>query len=106
MSLLQNATVGASAPAGARQGRTMRSTEARKILGQPVSRVDGPLKVRGEARFAAEVPLEICSTRRWHTAPSRAAASPGSTPRRRGGARRRAGDDPQERAAARIRRRS
>jgi xanthine dehydrogenase YagR molybdenum-binding subunit len=27
-------------------------------LGAPVSRVDGPLKVRGQARFAAEFPLE------------------------------------------------
>jgi xanthine dehydrogenase YagR molybdenum-binding subunit len=28
------------------------------LIGQPVSRVDGPLKVGGKARFAAEVPLE------------------------------------------------
>ena len=28
------------------------------VVGQPVSRVDGPLKVEGRARFAAEVPLE------------------------------------------------
>ncbi len=28
------------------------------LIGQPVSRVDGPLKVRGEARFAAEFPVE------------------------------------------------
>ncbi len=28
------------------------------LIGAPVSRVDGPLKVRGEARFAAEFPLE------------------------------------------------
>jgi xanthine dehydrogenase YagR molybdenum-binding subunit len=27
-------------------------------LGQPVSRLDGPLKVRGQARFAAEVPID------------------------------------------------
>ncbi|TWI69909.1 xanthine dehydrogenase YagR molybdenum-binding subunit [Pseudoduganella lurida] len=27
------------------------------LIGAPVSRVDGPLKVRGEARFAAEIPL-------------------------------------------------
>ena len=30
----------------------------RGLIGAPVSRLDGPLKVRGEARFAAEVPLE------------------------------------------------
>lgn len=28
------------------------------VLGTPVSRLDGPLKVQGQARFAAEVPLE------------------------------------------------
>jgi xanthine dehydrogenase YagR molybdenum-binding subunit len=28
------------------------------LIGQPVSRIDGPLKVQGKARFAAEVPLE------------------------------------------------
>ncbi len=28
------------------------------LIGQPVSRVDGPLKVRGEARFAAEFPVD------------------------------------------------
>jgi xanthine dehydrogenase YagR molybdenum-binding subunit len=28
------------------------------LIGTPVSRLDGPLKVRGTARFAAEVPLE------------------------------------------------
>jgi xanthine dehydrogenase YagR molybdenum-binding subunit len=28
------------------------------VLGQPVSRIDGPLKVRGKARFAAEVPYD------------------------------------------------
>jgi xanthine dehydrogenase YagR molybdenum-binding subunit len=28
------------------------------VLGQPVSRIDGPLKVQGKARFAAEVPYE------------------------------------------------
>src|ERR687894_706404 len=27
------------------------------LIGAPVSRVDGPLKVKGEARFAAEIPL-------------------------------------------------
>ena len=31
---------------------------ADRVLGQPVSRVDGPLKVMGRARFAAEVPFE------------------------------------------------
>src|ERR1700760_2511058 len=31
---------------------------ATRVLGQPVSRVDGPLKVMGRARFAAEVPFE------------------------------------------------
>ena len=28
------------------------------LIGKPISRVDGPVKVRGEARFAAEFPLE------------------------------------------------
>jgi xanthine dehydrogenase YagR molybdenum-binding subunit len=28
------------------------------LIGQPVSRIDGPLKVQGKARFAAEVPIE------------------------------------------------
>jgi xanthine dehydrogenase YagR molybdenum-binding subunit len=28
------------------------------LIGTPVSRLDGPLKVQGAARFAAEVPLE------------------------------------------------
>ena len=28
------------------------------LIGAPVSRIDGPLKVRGKARFAAEVPLD------------------------------------------------
>jgi len=28
------------------------------LIGAPVSRVDGPLKVQGQARFAAEVPME------------------------------------------------
>src|ERR687894_1305952 len=28
------------------------------LIGAPVSRVDGPLKVKGEARFAAEIPLD------------------------------------------------
>jgi xanthine dehydrogenase YagR molybdenum-binding subunit len=31
---------------------------ANRVVGQPLSRVDGPLKVMGRARFAAEVPLE------------------------------------------------
>ncbi len=31
---------------------------ARGLIGAPVSRVDGPLKVKGEARFAAEFPLD------------------------------------------------
>ena len=29
-----------------------------ELIGSPVSRVDGPLKVRGEAKFAAEFPVE------------------------------------------------
>ena len=32
--------------------------EAKGIVGQPLSRVDGPLKVSGTARFTAEVPFE------------------------------------------------
>ncbi|HEY2010924.1 MAG TPA: xanthine dehydrogenase family protein molybdopterin-binding subunit [Rhizomicrobium sp.] len=34
---------------------------ASRVLGQPMSRVDGPLKVMGRARFAAEVPFENIS---------------------------------------------
>lgn len=30
----------------------------RGLIGEPISRVDGPLKVEGKARFAAEVPFE------------------------------------------------
>ena len=33
-------------------------TGADRVLGRPISRVDGPLKVTGGARFAAEVPFE------------------------------------------------
>jgi xanthine dehydrogenase YagR molybdenum-binding subunit len=32
--------------------------DRRGLMGAPVSRVDGPLKVQGAARYAAEVPLE------------------------------------------------
>ena len=32
--------------------------ESKREVGQPVSRVDGALKVMGKARFAAEVPFE------------------------------------------------
>ncbi|MBP2231248.1 xanthine dehydrogenase YagR molybdenum-binding subunit [Azospirillum agricola] len=32
--------------------------DARRVIGTPLSRVDGPLKVAGKARFAAEVPLD------------------------------------------------
>lgn len=32
--------------------------EKHGLLGAPISRVDGPLKVAGQARFAAEVPME------------------------------------------------
>ena len=41
-------------------GTGSRSADRRaaRSVGQPVSRVDGPLKVSGAARFAAEVPLE------------------------------------------------
>ena len=28
------------------------------LIGAPVSRIDGPLKVQGQARFAAEVPID------------------------------------------------
>jgi len=31
---------------------------AQGLVGAPVSRLDGPLKVQGQARFAAEFPLE------------------------------------------------
>ena len=32
--------------------------EKRGLIGAPISRLDGPLKVKGEARFAAEFPME------------------------------------------------
>jgi xanthine dehydrogenase YagR molybdenum-binding subunit len=32
--------------------------DSKRAVGQPISRVDGPLKVAGKARFAAEVPFE------------------------------------------------
>src|SRR5712671_975603 len=32
--------------------------QTRGLIGQPLSRLDGPLKVSGTARFAAEVPFE------------------------------------------------
>jgi xanthine dehydrogenase YagR molybdenum-binding subunit len=32
--------------------------ESRREIGKPLSRIDGPLKVMGKARFAAEVPLD------------------------------------------------
>src|SRR5262245_50326235 len=32
--------------------------EKHGLIGKPVSRIDGPLKVSGEARFAAEFPIE------------------------------------------------
>src|SRR5262245_52837498 len=34
------------------------SRHERGLIGAPVSRLDGPLKVRGEARFAAEFPMD------------------------------------------------
>ena len=30
----------------------------RSLIGQPISRLDGPLKVRGQATFAAEFPID------------------------------------------------
>jgi xanthine dehydrogenase YagR molybdenum-binding subunit len=41
------------------------------LIGAPVSRIDGPLKVRGAARFAAEVPLEgmLFATLAYSTVP-------------------------------------
>ena len=32
--------------------------EKHGLIGKPVSRIDGPLKVSGKARFAAEYPIE------------------------------------------------
>jgi xanthine dehydrogenase YagR molybdenum-binding subunit len=59
-----SATPGRGAPAPAETRGTRESP-----IGQPLSRVDGPLKVRGKARFAAEVPFKnltyaalVCST--------------------------------------------
>src|SRR5215469_17018386 len=34
------------------------SRHERGLIGAPISRLDGPLKVRGEARFAAEFPMD------------------------------------------------
>jgi xanthine dehydrogenase YagR molybdenum-binding subunit len=47
------------------------------LIGAPVSRVDGPLKVRGAARFAAEVALEhiLYAALSWSTIPKGRIAS-------------------------------
>jgi xanthine dehydrogenase YagR molybdenum-binding subunit len=64
------------------------------IVGTPVSRLDGPLKVSAARRAS---PPRWCSRtwpmRPWPTAPSQGAASPPSTPAAPKRARRGAGDD-------------
>ena len=80
-----------------------RPAEARGQHGQvgaPVSRLDGALKVRGAARFAAEVATggaALCRGRAFddRTRPHRRPRDGG----RRGRSRRRPGDDPSQRAA-------
>ena len=71
----------------------------RGLIGSPVSRVDGPLKVRGEARFAAEFPLDgmVYAALVFSTIPKGRIAS-ARHERRRGRAGRRAGDDAPQRA--------
>jgi xanthine dehydrogenase YagR molybdenum-binding subunit len=55
MSLLQKAT---GAVLRLMPEKTDALIDSKRVVGQPVSRVDGPLKVTGKARFAAEVPFE------------------------------------------------
>src|SRR5947209_4111897 len=35
--------------------------ESSQIVGKPLSRVDGPLKVTGRAKYAAEAPVQNCA---------------------------------------------
>ena len=41
-----------------RQARPADPTSSTAMIGEPVSRLDGPLKVQGAAPFAAEFPLD------------------------------------------------
>jgi xanthine dehydrogenase YagR molybdenum-binding subunit len=58
MSLLQKA---AGAVLRLMPEKTDELIDSKRAVGQPLSRVDGPLKVTGRARFAAEIPLENLS---------------------------------------------
>ncbi len=51
-------------------------------VGSPRSRVDGPAKVTGLAKYAAEFTAEVSSTATSSRAPSPVARSPASTPPR------------------------
>ena len=69
-------------------------------VGAPVSRLDGALKVRGEARFAAEVALEgLLYAAVVHSTIARGRIASLDTAAAEAGARRRPGDDPSQRAA-------
>ena len=91
----------------ARRNRA-RSADPRASMAISASRCRGstaPLKVRGEARFAAEFAIEgmvYAALVLQHDRQGRIAAL--DTAAGRGGARRRRGDDPPQRAAARSRR--
>ena len=89
------------AGAGNAAGRTASpATGQHGHIGQPVSRLDGALKVRGEARFAAEVAMDGLLLRRCRAFDDRARAHRvAGYRRRRGRARRRPGDDPSQCAA-------
>jgi xanthine dehydrogenase YagR molybdenum-binding subunit len=58
MSLLQKA---AGAVLRLMPEKTDELIDSKRAVGQPLSRIDGPLKVTGRARFAAEVPFENLS---------------------------------------------
>jgi xanthine dehydrogenase YagR molybdenum-binding subunit len=70
------------------------------LIGAPVSRLDGPLKVQGQARFAAEFPMQdmVYAALVYSTVPRGRIAAHGHG-RGAGGARRGAGDDARERTA-------
>ncbi|MGH7050870.1 MAG: hypothetical protein ACREFS_04630 [Acetobacteraceae bacterium] len=68
MSRARTATASAVAPApGSWPSGAAASPQVLKhgAIGTPVTRVDGPLKVTGKARFAAEVPLPGLTYAAW-----------------------------------------
>ena len=71
------------------------------LIGAPVSRLDGPLKVAGKAPFAAEFPMEgMAYAALVFSTIARGRIADDRHRGRRGRARRGAGDDPSERAEA------